>query len=203
MKNEEIIFFPADLVKNERTACACFVPFGTIILSQNNISYRKNTWFLRYNLLFKYIYKYCTKETIAYNNIISMQKGSGWFGNYLKIITDEINGSYYISLPKNQENNLDLIYRLIQCYQEADFDSSSVRLILNNIQNAAEKVKKEYKISGIILMLLGLVISLFWPGVACFVFAFSYFISCASGSMLLRLLNIIFMFCMITIRLVN
>lgn len=156
----ESISLPADLTANA-SARANFIAIGIVSFSREGIKYLPASHFMRFllkiNFANKRIWKYQVGQTIKYDDIVDVLP---FKNNCLELVTDQVNGSYFFSLPYSQSDSLSDICDFIQRCRDEGFDSATQdQTLFKKMESHCVKAQNAMFIPTIILMLASLAIA--------------------------------------------
>lgn len=135
------------------------VLYGNISFTEKGISYRSSSLFIhllmKINLVNKFFWKICEDKTIPYKDIIDVQR---FEKNKIKIITNDINGSYYLSFQSNITNFIDDIIDFINNCRRISYNSAMNDSSVNakKVLEVAEKAKKSLIPAAIVLTVIAI-----------------------------------------------
>ena len=158
--NVEAISLPADL-SARASSRATFVALGTVSFSQEGIKYMPASHFMRaffkINFVNKLVWKYQIGQTIKYGDIVDVRP---FKNNVLELVTDQVNGSYFFSVPYSQSDSLSDICAFIQRCREEGFDRAAQdQALFQSVESRCTTAQKAMLVPTIILMLASLAIA--------------------------------------------
>ena len=159
--NVKAISLPGEL-SARASSRARLIAEGVVSFSPEGIKYQTVhfiQFFLKFNLINKFIWKYQVGQPIKYADIVDVLP---FKNNCLELVTDEVNGSYYFSVPYSQSDSLSDISAFIQRCHDEGFDRAvQDQALFKEVESRCAKAQKAMILPTIVLMLASLVINLY------------------------------------------
>lgn len=135
------------------------LPDGEIRFGSNGIIYRHVGWISRltsFNIMYRFAYKPVFRQDISYSDIYSVKADEKF--NTIEIITESINGAFYLVLPNNEKRYLSEIsgYLNQRSHASEDYDINND----SQIKHISASIKAD-SIATCVIFVLAAILSVF------------------------------------------
>lgn len=157
--NVKAISLPADLATRSSSR-ARWMATGVVSFLPEGIKFQ-STWYMqlfyKINFVNKFIWKYQVSQPIKYDDIVDVLP---FKNNCLELVTDQVNGSYYFSVPHSQSDSISDISAFIQRCRDEGFDRAvHDQALFKRVESCCAKARKAMLFPTIILMIASLAFS--------------------------------------------
>lgn len=154
--NVKAISLPADLTARSSSR-ANWMATGVVSFLPEGIKFQ-STWYMqlvyKINFVNKLIWKYQVGQPIKYDDIVDVLP---FKNNCLELVTDQVNGSYYFSVPSSQSDSIPDISNFIWRCRDEGFDRAvQDQALFKRVESCCAKARKAMLFPTIILMIASL-----------------------------------------------